>query len=246
MTAVAFAIPGDINLPTGGYTYDRRVLALLPHFGIAVRQSRCREAIPDPSRARPRRDRAGCCRTCRSDTSSWSTAWPMAQCRRESDRAGARPSSPWCTIRCAWRPASPSRARPSCYALEKAALALARRVIVTSPTTARNLAADFAVPRGQDHRGRAGHRSAPRAHGHGHAAAVARVGSVVPRKAYDVLVRALAPLRDRDWRLTIAGRPIAARRRCRCPASGHRAKPGSDARIALAGAVSTERAREVL
>ena len=31
------------------------------------------------------------------------------------------------------------------------------------------------------------------------------VGSIVPRKAYDILVRALAPLRDRDWHLTIAG-----------------------------------------
>ena len=31
------------------------------------------------------------------------------------------------------------------------------------------------------------------------------VGSVIPRKAYDVLVGALAPLRDHPWRLTIAG-----------------------------------------
>ena len=30
MIACAFAIPGDIDLATGGYAYDRRVLALLP------------------------------------------------------------------------------------------------------------------------------------------------------------------------------------------------------------------------
>ena len=31
------------------------------------------------------------------------------------------------------------------------------------------------------------------------------VGSIVPRKAYDVLVRALACVRSRDWRLAIVG-----------------------------------------
>ena len=33
---VAFAIPGDLSLPTGGYAYDRRVLARLPERGIDV------------------------------------------------------------------------------------------------------------------------------------------------------------------------------------------------------------------
>src|SRR5262249_57262674 len=31
------------------------------------------------------------------------------------------------------------------------------------------------------------------------------IGAVVPRKAFHLLVRALSPLRDRDWQLTIAG-----------------------------------------
>ena len=34
MTRAAFVIPGDLGLPTGGYAYDRRVLALLGAFGV--------------------------------------------------------------------------------------------------------------------------------------------------------------------------------------------------------------------
>jgi len=38
VTDAVFAIPGDIDLPTGGYAYDRRVLALLPAAGVKVQQ----------------------------------------------------------------------------------------------------------------------------------------------------------------------------------------------------------------
>src|SRR5262245_30480778 len=51
MTAVVFAIPGDIELPTGGYMYDRRVLALLPQMGIDVRHLELPGSFPDPSAA---------------------------------------------------------------------------------------------------------------------------------------------------------------------------------------------------
>jgi glycosyltransferase involved in cell wall biosynthesis len=46
---------------------------------------------------------------------------------------------------------------------------------------------------------------AARATGTGTPLQLLAVGAVSPRKAYDVLVRALEPLADLDWRLTIAG-----------------------------------------
>ena len=51
MTPAAFAIPGDIDLPTGGYMYDRRVLALLPQFGVAVRHLELPGSFPEPTEA---------------------------------------------------------------------------------------------------------------------------------------------------------------------------------------------------
>src|SRR5262245_1031586 len=51
MIPAAFAIPGDIELPTGGYVYDRRVLALLPQFGIAAQHLELPGSFPDPTQA---------------------------------------------------------------------------------------------------------------------------------------------------------------------------------------------------
>ena len=51
MTPAVFAIPGDIELRTGGYIYDRRVLALLPQFGVARQHLALPGSFPDPSAA---------------------------------------------------------------------------------------------------------------------------------------------------------------------------------------------------
>src|SRR4029079_16354399 len=51
MTPAAFAIPGDLDLPTGGYMYDRRVLALLPQMGVRARHLQLTGSFSDPSGA---------------------------------------------------------------------------------------------------------------------------------------------------------------------------------------------------
>jgi len=94
----------------------------------------------------------------------------------------------------------------SLHESERAALSHACHVVVTSPSTARLLIADFAVPAGRVSVVQPGTdrvASQPR-HG-GAAVELLAVGSIVPRKGYDVLVAALAELSDLAWRLTIAG-----------------------------------------
>lgn len=49
MTEVYFAIPGDIDTPTGGYGYDRRLMAELPSFGVTVRHIMLAASFPAPS-----------------------------------------------------------------------------------------------------------------------------------------------------------------------------------------------------
>src|SRR5262249_43574676 len=90
-------------------------------------------------------------------------------------------------------------------ALEQAALALARRATATSAATARTLTQQFAVPGNKLTVAEPGTEPAAPARGSLAPLRLLAVGSIVPRKAYDLLVHALAPLADLDWRLTIVG-----------------------------------------
>jgi glycosyltransferase involved in cell wall biosynthesis len=70
------------------------------------------------------------------------------------------------------------------------------------------------------------------------------VGAIVPRKGYDVLIAALAPLRDLPWRLTIVGdRTRDAETAARLDAEV--ARLSLEERVAIAGVVSTERLAEL-
>ncbi len=240
MTSVAFAIPGDITLATGGYAYDRRVMALLPTFGV----ERCAISLSQAAfrhRQRPISPRRGGLLAgvpaetiILADGLAYG-AMPAELISSLHSPVVALVHHPLCLE------AGLGKARQDeLYALEKAALALARHVIVTSPSTAATLTADFAVPRRTHHRCRAWHRSRPSAP----AAPASRcmllaVGSVVPRKAFDMLVRALACVKSRDWRIAIVG-PTDRSAQAFAALQAAIEDTGLGPRIALTGAVGQE------
>ena len=100
----------------------------------------------------------------------------------------------------------PAEVRARLAVRERRALAAAAGVIVTSGFTARGLGR-FGVPAAQVRVARPGTDPAPPATGPAPGAPpqLLSVASVVPRKGHDVLVGALARLRDRPWRCVCAG-----------------------------------------
>jgi glycosyltransferase involved in cell wall biosynthesis len=202
VTSAVFAIPGDITLATGGYAYDRRVLVLLPEHGLTVRHLELPGSFPSPSAA----DLAETTRLLASagavlliDGLAYG-ALPVANISPVASPIIALVHHPLCL-----EAGLPKERQEELRTLETTALAQARRVIVTSPLTARTLTTDFAVPTDRITVAEPGTDRATRARGTGKPAHIVAVGSIVPRKAYDLLVRALAKVRDRNWRLTIAG-----------------------------------------
>ncbi len=204
MTPAAFAIPGDITLATGGYAYDRRVLALLPTFGVDVHHLALPGSYPAPSAAdltetRRLLSQVPAETVIIADGLAYG-AMPAELISSLSSPIVALVHHPLCLEAGLAKPR-----QDELYALEKAALAFARHVIVTSPTTAATLTADFAVPGERIIIAEPGTDPAERARGSGQPVMMLAVGSIVPRKAFDVLVRALACLKSRDWRIAIVG-----------------------------------------
>jgi glycosyltransferase involved in cell wall biosynthesis len=241
MIFAAFAIPGNIDLPTGGYGYDRRLLALLGNHGIAVRHIALPGSFPAPGVD----DLAITARVLRECD-------PGAVLIVDGLAYGATPAALIETVRC---PILALVHHPLCLeaglaearaaelrASETAALARAAHVVVTSPTTAATLAADFGVPRARITVAPPGTEPVPRAigtrAGRGPLQLLA-VGSVVPRKGYDMLVRALVPLRQRGWRLTIVG-PIDRDSDAVAVLRAAIVETGLEDRIAIAGPASAE------
>ena len=208
MIELGFVIPGDIMLRTGGYIYDRHVMATLPNLGIAARHVALPGSFPNPTDA----DLAETARI----LSRLDDDVPLLI---DGLAFGAFPASLAAGIRqpiialvhhpLYLETGLTTAQQQQFHGLEKAALAHARAVITTSATTARTVAEAFAIPADiitvAEPGTERGDRAVPRAPAVGEPVRLLAVGSIVPRKGYRDLIAALATLADVPWTLAIAG-----------------------------------------
>ena len=205
MSEIVFAIPGDLSLPTGGYAYDRRLLREWREMGVAARHLPLPGSFPNPSEA-DLAQTGGAILSQPYDSVLLIDglaygAFPEGIAAGLAGRVVALVHHPLGLE----TGLSPVQAAEF-VRRETAALRYAAAVIVTSQTTKRLLVADFGVPAEKITVAEPGVDPAERAAGSGSEGVdLLAVGSLVPRKGYDILIAALEGLADKPWHLTIAG-----------------------------------------
>jgi len=202
---VAFAVPGDLATPTGGYAYDRRIIAELQKMGWQVDVVNLGDGFPKPTwetKAAAKRKLAEVPKGCPIviDGLAFGVMDEAARELRDRNPLIALVHHPL-----ALETGLDDAQRDRLFHSERQALAAARMVIVTSAATARALAA-YDVPAGRIHVVEPGTDAAAlRARPRGPELTLLCVATLTPRKGHAVLVEALAGLQDRPWTLHCVG-----------------------------------------
>lgn len=237
---LTLAVPGDINTLTGGYLYDKRVLAELARQGWDVDVVSLDARFPVVQ-----------------DVVKHAAAEQLAAvaCDRDlvidglalgalGDHA-SEIGRPFMAL--VHHPLALESGIDPCLSIalhhsEKIALTYAQGVLVTSPTTRQTLLEQYAVhgdritviEPGVDKP-----MTAPERRPDNTPLRLLSVGAIVPRKGFDVLMRALSTLTALDWTLTVVGDDT------RAPSTTQAVKDliaehGLGARVRLLGALPTE------
>lgn len=203
-TRAAFVIPGDLSLPTGGYGYDRRVLARLPTYGVDVAHVVLPDTFPFPT-ADDLTTTEAILADLDADQVLLIDGLAYGAMGFDLINRIRQPIVALCHHPLALEAGLDESKRAQLRLSEHNALARARHIIVTSPMTARILREDFGVPDDRIMVAEPGTDRAMRAKGTGGPPHLLAVGAIVPRKGYDVLIRALEGIVDKPWSLSIAG-----------------------------------------
>ena len=159
---VVFAVPGSLDTPTGGYAYDRRIMAELRELGWDVDYLDIGEGFPSPDEAT------------RSAARSLLLEVPDGQPivldglalgvlpDVAAELASRNPLLALVHHPLALEWGLSADQADALRRSEQAALAAVREVVVTSPATAKLVAADYGVPTGRITVARPGSDPAPR------------------------------------------------------------------------------------
>ncbi|MEM1040848.1 MAG: glycosyltransferase family 4 protein [Pseudomonadota bacterium] len=210
MRSAAFAIPGDINTVTGGYIYERRLLEELRALGHDVLHIQLGDTFPDPT----------------PDDMAHAVDALVGLPKHRAlildglvygsiETAGlAQVSAPIIAMihhPLALETGLAAARTDHLFKTERDNLALARHVWVPSQHTAHILTTQYAVPRDRITIAQPGteRRVQPRktdsVHSPDDIPLILSVGIQHPRKGHDVLLHALATLKDLPWRTVIVG-----------------------------------------
>ena len=204
--AVALVHPGAIDSPSGGYAYDRRILAGLKAQGFDAVPLSLQGGFPFPTA-----DEIGAALAALAATPSGTVlladGLALGALPGEALRRLERPVVALVHHPLALETGLSEEVAARLLESEAGALAAAAAVIAVSPETRRMLVERYGVPPEKITLALPGTAPAARMPADGQPPRLIAVGSLTPRKGYGVLLDALDGLRDLDWTLTIVGSP---------------------------------------
>lgn len=204
MREVVFGIPGNLDTPTGGYRYDKRVIEELSALGWRVRHLQLSGEFPSPSDA------------ALAETERLLAEIPAdALVMIDGLALGAIPLAVLRSLKAklvalchhplAFETGLTSDRIDYLHRTEREALSRAVATIATSRSTAELLAREFNVTPDDLTIAEPGTEAAPRASGNAKPPRILSVGAITRRKGHDTLAKALSKIRDLDWEWRIAG-----------------------------------------
>lgn len=204
MREVIFAIPGDLDTPTGGYRYDKRVIEELPKLGWRVKHLPLSGEFPSPS-----------------DTALAETAKLLANIAPDSLvmidglALGAIPLGTLKSLQArfvalchhplAFETGLTSDRIDYLHRTEREALARSVATIATSRSTATLLVREFNVADADVTVAEPGTEPSAQAKRDAKPLRILSVGAITRRKGHDTLAKALSKIRDLEWEWRIAG-----------------------------------------
>jgi glycosyltransferase involved in cell wall biosynthesis len=202
---IALLVPGPFDAISGGYGYDRRIVAGLTEAGHRLRVLELAGCHPHPDAAAVAAARAAL-DSVPAGTRIVIDGLGLPAFAPFADELAARRVVGLIHHPTALEHGNPGPVRDALRAAEAALFPRLARLVATSRLTASRLPEEFGADPARIGVVEPGTDPAPRSQGSGGPTCqILSVGSLIPRKGHDVLLRALATLPDLDWRLTIAG-----------------------------------------